>query len=464
MGDWKDFALEPKLIDLCEQMEVLAKTETPDADKQAAEIKKLQQAWKVLGSSDICDTYWPRFKEAADKAYEPCSIFFKKRRETQRENLKKREPLLSKMKDLFESTDWDDKPDYKSIENSVSQIMQSWKKIKDVEHGPGQKQWNKLSKAKDQINEKLAVEYDKNILDKQALTAQLDQMLEQGVSEQSLDKLQFIQSKWKQVGVTRRSQDQAEWLKFKASSDAVYQKIQDLRQAERSVEDEQIAAYKQILTKILALAKSTQDLTASDKEFAALEAEYKALPALPSSLPEKITERLNKEYAQACDAYDGAKERLDKAKIDNEIVILVSKAQLCSELEQLPTNTEQIEVEALQEKINSLELSNRGYAKRFAKRLEKARDTDREDYSAGRRMLLIESEILLDVDSPEEDKDLRLKTQLDKMRQQGIGNTVADASATMDEIKIQWLCMPGAEAKLQKQFDARFAKLLGEAH
>lgn len=461
MGDWKDFALEPKLIDLCDQMEVLAKTETPNPDKQAVEIKKLQQAWKALGSSAICDTYWPRFKEAGDKAYEPCSVFFKQRRETQRENLKKREPLVSEMKDLLESTDWEAKPDYKSVEERVSQTMQRWKKIKDVEHGPGQKQWNKLSKIKDQINAKLAIEYDKNIADKHALTAQLDQMLEQDVNEQTLEKLQFIQSKWKQVGLTRRSQDQKAWVKFKASSDAVYQKIQDLRQAKRSVEDEQIAAYKQIHTQIHALAKSTQDLAVSDKEFAALEAQYKDLPALPPGLPEKITERLNKEYAQACNAYDGAKERLDRAKVDNEIAILVSKAQLCSELEQLPEDAEEGVVSALKEKINSLELSNKGYAKRFATRLDKARDSGREGYSAARRMLLIDCEILLDIDSPKEDKDLRLQTQLERMKQQGIGNAATSAAASMDDLKIEWLCLPGAEAELQKQFDDRFGKLLG---
>ena len=459
MGDWKDFAIEPKLIELCDQMEVLAKGDAPNPDKQAVEIKKLQQAWKTLGSSDICDTYWPRFKEAGDKAYEPCSVFFKQRRDTQRENLKLRDPLVGKMKELLESTDWEAKPDYKSVEDSISQIMQSWKKIKDVEHGPGQKQWNKLTKIKDQINEKLGVEYDKNIADKHLLTAQLEQMLEQGVTEQSLEKLQFIQGKWKQVGLTRRSQDQAAWVKFKASSDAVYQNIQDLRQAKRSAEDEKITAYKQIHAQIIKLAKSTQDLTVSDKEFEALEAQYKDLPALPSGLPEKVIEGLNKEYVQACNAYDGAKERLDRAKVDNEMATLATKAQLCSELERLPEDAEHAEVSSLQDKINSLELSNKSYAKRFAKRFETARDADRESYSAARRMLLIESEILFDIDSPEEDKSLRLQTQLERMTQQGIGNAAASASATKDGLKIEWHCMPGAEAKLQQQFDDRFAKI-----
>lgn len=459
MGDWKDFAIEPKLVELCDQMEALAKVETPNPDKQAVKIKKLQESWKALGSSSISDTYWPRFKEAGDKAYEPCSVFFKQRRNTQRDNLKKRDPLVSEMKDLLESTDWQAKPDHKSVEEGISQIMKRWKQIKDVEHGPGQKQWNKFSKIKDQINEKLGTEYNKNIEAKHALTTQLEQMLAQDVTEQSFEKLQFIQSQWKTIGLTRRSEDQKAWVKFKASSDAVYEKIQDIRKAKRSVEDEQVGAYKQIHTQILSLAKSTQDMTVSDKEFESLDAQYKDLPALPNGFPEKQMERLNNEYTKACNAYEGARARLDKAKLDNELETLAAKAQLCSELEQLPESSEQAEVSALLDKINGLELVNKKYIKRFAKRLEKARDTDREGYSAARKMLLIDCEILLDVDSPSEDKDLRLQTQLDRMKQQGIGNASTSA-AKMDELNIEWLCMPGAEATLQKPFDERFRKLL----
>ena len=464
MGDWKDFAIEPKLIDLCEQMERLPELEknssNPSADKLAAKIKKLQQAWKALGNSDISDTHWPRFKEAGDKAYEPCSVFFKQRRAIQRENLEKREPLISKMKELFESTDWDAKPNYKAVEDSLSQIMQSWKKIKDVEHSRGQKQWGNLSKVKDQINEKLDIEYDKNIAAKHSLSTQLEQMLEQDITEQSLDKLQFIQSKWKQIGVTRRSQDQNAWVKFKFTSDAVYQKIQDLRQAKRAIEDEQIEAYKQIHRQIHRLAKSTQDLIKSDKEFETLEEQYKDLPPLPTGLPEKLIERLNKEYAQACDAYAGAKDRLNKAKLDNELETLATKAQLCSELEQLPEQTEQAVITELQDKINSLDISNKETIKRFATRLENARNPDREDYGKARRLLLIECEILLDIESPKEDKDLRLQIQLDRMKQQGIGNSPINTTETMNELKLKWLCTPGAEAKLQKQFDGRFDKLM----
>ena len=67
---------------------------------------------------------------------------------------------------------------------------------------------------------------------------------------------------------------------------------------------------------------------------------------------------------------------------------------------------------------------------------------------------------MLDIESPKEDKNLRLQIQLDKMKQQGIGNAITNTSSEMDEHKLEWLCMPGAEAKLQKKFDDRFSKLI----
>ena len=190
--------------------------------------------------------------------------------------------------------------------------------------------------------------------------------------------------------------------------------------------------------------------------------QYKVLPALPAELPEKLIERLDNDYTKACDAYGNALERLNKEKLDKELDTLTGKAQLCSELEQLPESTEESVIDALLDKINSLEMSNKDYIKRFAVRLKKARETDRESYGIARRLLLIESEIMVDIESPKEDKDLRLQIQLDRMKQQGIGNAVTNKSLAMNDLKLEWLCLPGAEAKLQKEFDVRFSQLMKE--
>ena len=47
LGDWKQFATEPKLISLCEQMEKIPQQELAPRD-QADRIKALQQQWNCL--------------------------------------------------------------------------------------------------------------------------------------------------------------------------------------------------------------------------------------------------------------------------------------------------------------------------------------------------------------------------------------------------------------------------------
>jgi len=86
MGDWKSFATEPKYVELCEAMEQLIGSKN-HPDKVFEDMKAVQQQWKSLGSSDISEQYWPRFKEAADKVYEPCDVFFKERKVLRKSNL-----------------------------------------------------------------------------------------------------------------------------------------------------------------------------------------------------------------------------------------------------------------------------------------------------------------------------------------------------------------------------------------
>ena len=45
MSDWKNFATEPKFIQLCEEMEQLHTTKK-NPEKLAQEIKSLQEQWK----------------------------------------------------------------------------------------------------------------------------------------------------------------------------------------------------------------------------------------------------------------------------------------------------------------------------------------------------------------------------------------------------------------------------------
>ena len=60
--------------ELCVAMERLVETHIDPADK-ADKIKAMQQEWKRLGGTGD-QALWNRFKTAADKAFEPCALFF----------------------------------------------------------------------------------------------------------------------------------------------------------------------------------------------------------------------------------------------------------------------------------------------------------------------------------------------------------------------------------------------------
>ena len=156
MNDWQSFAIEPKLIELCEAMEKLI-SDDAKPDKKAKLISTLQNQWKELGHADVSDTHWDRFKLAADQAYEPCAVFFEERKATQKANLALREPLIGKVETLYQETDWSDSPDWKQIDRELRDISNDWRAVKNVEPNAGKKQWQKFSAAKQLVLDKFDV-------------------------------------------------------------------------------------------------------------------------------------------------------------------------------------------------------------------------------------------------------------------------------------------------------------------
>jgi hypothetical protein len=460
MEDWHVFATEPKLIELCEEMEGLAKS-TSHADKLAEKIAKLQQRWKALGHSEAADTHWPRFKVSADRAYEPCAVFFAKRKETQKQNLQKREPFISEMKTLLETTDWLDQPDYRAVEQALKDIDMKWRNIKDVERNAGQRQWNKLKSLKEQIYTHLDPVYDANIELKQTVVRQIEQLLSSDLQEDSLDKLKLFQGRWKHIGVTRRKQDQALWKEFKHKSDAVYEKISSMRSDRKAQEDEQLKLYKDIINDITSLARNAKTLAQADSQFDDLQQRYQSLPALPKEIPEKLIERLENDYSRSQTAFSNGREKLISKAQGAQFEQLILKATLCSELElAIDNQSNTADIDELRASIEDIKLADKDWEDGIQKRLTKVENQDKKSANEHRRRLCIELEILSEVDSPNEDKALRMSIQLDRMKNQGLIAAAQDTNKACKAIEIDWYTSEGAEPKIQAQLQRRFSNIV----
>lgn len=491
MGDWKNFATEPKYIELCEAIELLVGSSL-HPDKLSDEIKALQQSWKKLGHSDISEQYWPRFKEAADKAYQPCAEFFDKRRKVRQSNLEQRQQHVEQMQKLLDETDWDNDTDYKAVQASARSIIDDVTGIKDVEQGAGQKQWKQFSKFKDEVFAKLDVVYEANIKLKRDLIEQTVALAEADAKVENLAKLKTLQTSWKQVGITRRKDDQKAWTEFKKQGDLVYDKVQQLRQGNREETDQQINAYRDIIKDIQKLASTAKNLVEADQLFAALQAKYAELPELqlpekdehesaghdsyrpdsqrpdsrrpqaPGQLPEKVAVSIQRDYLKACDQFDECHSRIIDSKHSQQIDALRLKANLCALQEALGQSPTEEQLQEISQQWDAIELHDSVMSRRIEKRRASAQTAiDRVAIGAERRMLCIQLEIATGSESPAEDKALRMQYQLEQMNQSGLGQDTENSAEHLEKMEIDWLCMPGAELEQQKELDARWKRALG---
>ncbi len=463
MGDWKNFATEPKYIELCEAMESLA-TSKHHPDKLSNEMKALQQQWKALGHSDISDQYWPRFKLAADEVYQPCAEFFKQRREIRKTNLEQRQQYLEQMRELLEATDWDNNPDYKIAQSRLRKIVDSFTGVKEVERNAGQKQSRKFSKCQAAVKAKLDVAYEANIASKQQLIKQTEALAEAIARDENLAALKTLQTRWKQIGITRRNQDQKAWAEFRKQSDIVYNKVQELRQGRRAEVDQQLNAYRDIIRDIKKLAKTASDMGDAARQFSVLQENYAALPELPQQLPEKLTAGIQRDYRNACDQYDNSHSQIIKNRHGKQLDALRLKAGLCAQQEALGASPSEQQLEEISQQWDSIELLNAEFSRRIEARRDIAQSTiDRVAVGEERRMFCIQLEIAMGVESPAEDKALRMQYQLEQMKKSGLGQQSGNRKELLENMELDWLFMPGAEAEQQKKLDERFQRVLRSA-
>jgi hypothetical protein len=279
--------------------------------------------------------------------------------------------------------------------------------------------------------------------------------------EGNLIKLKSLQEQWKRTGIVKRNQEQKAWTKFKEQTDLVYNKLQELRREKRDSTDRELNAYGKVIKDIHTLAATVQDLVEADRQFAALEAQYNALPQLPGQMPEKLAEGIQRDYRNACRQFSDSRSRIINNLHGQRMQALRQKAELCARLEALGKSPSEEALREIAQQWDSIELKDAALAKRIEARRNSAQtDIDRVAVGEERRMLCIKLEIALDMESPGEDKMLRMQYQIEQMNKSGLGVRTIFNGEQLENVEVDWLCMAGAEPELQKKLDMRFQKVL----
>ena len=132
--------------------------------------------------------------------------------------------------------------------------------------------------------------------------------------------------------------------------------------------------------------------------------------------------------------------------------------------EALGTSPSEQQLQEISLQWDSIELQDVELSRRIEARRKTAQSPiDRAAIAAERRMLCIQLEIAMGVESPAEDRALRRQYQLEQMSKSGLGQQPVNNKELLETMELDWLCMPGAKSEQQKALDERFQLVLRSA-
>ncbi len=458
LGDWYEFAVQPKKQALVEKMEGLVGCDISPNDL-SDRIKELQDEWKALskGGKSQDEELWQRFQTAGDKAFEPCRSYFDEQAREREQNAEKREEILSQLQTYYESYSWDSLV-WKDVEQIINTAYDNWKSCWPVPRKDNKNLQQRFGSVMDKIQAKLGEAREVNHQAKGNLIKQAESLLEKSDTSNAIEEAKRLQSMWKDLGGTGgrgRNEDQKLWQQFRAACDQIFERRQ---QENRAVQDkfnserERANNLQQKLDNIL--SQNGQAFLDARKTVADVQQEFLDL----GELPEKEQGRVQGEFNKKIDQIDAKAKAIRDDQLQNswDEVYHIAAELRAIEYSVLDGNGEPAAFEELKASIAENTSWPSGTQQLIEQRLRNAENQqiDTKENEKTLRLLCIKKEIALGKESPAEDKALRMEYQVAQL-QQGFGNN-AKASESAEKMALEWLAVPGLEESLYQSLLHRF--------
>lgn len=474
---WKNFAATEKKKELIGQMQALIDGEMHAAE-QAKHIKALQEDWKKLGHSLHNDSLWQQFNELAHRAFEPCKEYFRERKAKLQTNLEARNAICIELEALLPTLTAEtvNIAELNKIENKA---LEDWKTHAPVEQSKIKKLQKRFNTVLGELRQFKRKTLQANAVRKLELIAQAEQLDTLEDVGEAMSEAKKLQAQWKTIGPSPYKDDRNHWNAFRAACDKLFNKRSKeaprpraagtRQQSSGSNANPAVAVAREVLRKISDLLMlSSEELVQSRKQFSDLAAEFSN--ALSADLKhEKRT--LQEQFSKLQKSFES---RLRDAP-DKKTLLLVdhvrTKAEFCEKLEHDALAGKSIDdLDALAEQWQALGrlsdlMQEQALEQRFhaltqsveARQLKKqAKDNEEKA-----REICIAAEINAGLDSPAEDKALRMTVQLKQLKS-SFGKTSRSGAQLVNELELQLLCLGPLEAVARKSFEQRLNTAKGK--
>ncbi|MFW1676783.1 DUF349 domain-containing protein [Pontibacter sp. JAM-7] len=427
--DWQAFAVTPKKLALCDEMESLIDAAELDPESRARKIRDLQQRWKILDADDPLhdQQIWKRFKRAADRAYAPCSAYFAEQREIRNQNLQLRQQICDELDAVVDGSSA--LPD--SFKQLINNAKQRWRKASPVDRAPGKQIQQRFNQLLEQLQER-AGQANQHILQaKQQLVEQSAQLLTQADLHCAATAAKQLQQEWKALGAAPRRQEQPLWQSFRENCNRIFQQLQ-----QDTTEHDRLDS---LITELEALQQQPQSLASMQHWLA------QAQQAQQQPDAKTRHQQIDTAVAFIQQQHDAVQEfnRTDYSSLRHN-------AQLCEQLEDLLLEGDAEQSADLLQGWQSMaalpEALQQGMEQRRSTLLQLTEQPETLETTLARqddrlRELCIRLEIACQQTTPAEDQPRRMEYQLQRL-QHSLESHQPYTLAAILSLEYEWLCEP----------------------
>jgi len=368
---------------LCESVEKL--DEESDIISAFYQLQQLHQQWREIGpvARDFREDLWTRFKNA--------SAVVNKRHQQHFEEIKGREQGNLEAKtaicETLESIDCSALKTFKNWEDKNKEVVALQDKWKTIGYAPKKNNVKIFErfraacdvyfKQKAEYYKGIKGEMDQNLKLKTELCEKAEALKDSQEWKETTEKMIALQKEWKKVGTVARKHSDAVWKRFIAACDYFFEEKGKNTTSQKSVEQANLSAKKEVIAKINGIDESLphDEALAQVKAFMA---EWSAIGFVPFREKDKI-------YKEYHESVDKQFERLNVDRNDRrmqsfrESINESGKGRLLSEREKLMRIYDRMkgELNTYENNIGFLSVSSKGgggFLKDMERKIEKLKE------------------------------------------------------------------------------------------
>lgn len=410
--------------------------------------------------------------------------------------------------------------DWKAMQRMLSDAQREWRNNRITGRKQDKQLETRFNKAVQQIEQLITPHFASGEAERQEIIEKTRKLSENDINQHVINQAKSLQAAWKVCGPASRKNDRKLWTEFNDLCGQIFNKHREDQRAQYKAGMAHVDRGRDIVKTIRALGKKSSDH--EDKQFQELQDEFQGL----AEFPEKVRKGLLRDFRNACDGYNTKRSNFGKKQEREELDALRKMALVCEQIENgvidyrdfkesevtesaaepavdasveatadaatevvaedaAATDAEAVtDAPVAQAKPQSASTDAEGWLeqwqeladvlpKPWLKRIKKRRDSalsvmEKQDSpfsdknNDARRLHCIKLEILRDVDTPAEDKALRMQYQLEQL-QSGPDSAFKDAGKEqLRAYEVDWLCLPPAATEIAATLEQRFRKALGQ--